>query len=93
MEARRKAQMIKLLAVIAIAFAVLALAYDSGGDGRVQANDSRIETGWNDLDVLLEDGLSEGTHSVISNTLTDSAGFLRGGGDGVVGAVQEFSEP
>lgn len=85
--------MIKLLVVIAIAFAVLALAYDSGGDGRAQANDSRIETGWNDLDALLEDGLSEGTHSAISGTLIDSAGFLRGMGDGVISSVQEIAEP
>jgi len=85
--------MIRLLVVLAIAFAVLALAYDSGSDGRVQAEDSRIETGWNDLDTLLEDGLSEGTHSAISNTLTDSAGFLHDWGDGVVGKVQEIAEP
>lgn len=85
--------MIRLFAVLAIAFVVLALAYDSGGDGRARANDSRIETGWNELDSLLEDGLSEGAHSVISNTLTDSAEFLRGWGDGVVGAVQDIAEP
>ncbi len=85
--------MIRLVALVAIAFAVLALVYSAADEGRVQANDSRIETGWKDLDSLLESGLSEGTHSAISGTLTDSAGFLRGWGDGVVGKVQEIAEP
>jgi hypothetical protein len=85
--------MIRLVVVLAIAVGVLAMAYDLTSDSQAQTDDSRIETGWKDLDSLLEDGLTEGTHEAISGTLTDSAGFLSGWGDGVVGKVQDVAAP
>lgn len=85
--------MIRLLIAFAIVIGVAVMFYDSPDSGTARANDSRIETGWQDLDALLDDGLSDGTHEAISTTLTDSANFLRGWGAGVVGAVQEVAEP
>ena len=85
--------MVRFVVMIAIVIGVAVMFYDSQDSGQVRANDSRIETGWKDLDTMLDDGLSDGTHAAISNTLTDSAGFFREWGDGLVGAVQDAAEP
>ena len=84
--------MIKFVVAIAIVIGVAVMFYDSQDSGPAQANESRIETGWRDLDTLLDDGLSDGTHSAISTTLTGSANFLHGWGDGLAGVVQDVAE-
>ena len=85
--------MIRFVVLMAIVIGVAVMFYDSQDSGQVRANDSRIETGWKDLDSMLDDGLSDETHARISNTLSGSAGTLRGWGDDLVGAVQEIAEP
>ncbi len=85
--------MIKLVVMIALVIGLAVMFYDSQDSGQVRASDSRIETGWKDLDSMLDDSLTDETHARISNTLSDSAGTLRGWGDGLVGAVQEIAEP
>ena len=85
--------MIKFVLAIAIVVGVAVMFYNSQDSGPAQANESRIETGWQNLDTLLDDGLSDGTHSAISTTLTGSADFLHGWGDGVAVVVDEVATP
>ena len=85
--------MIKFVLAIAIVVGVAVMFYNSQDSGPAQANESRIETGWQNLDTLLDDGLSDGTHSAITTTLTGSAYFLHGWGDGVAVVVDEVAAP
>ena len=85
--------MIKFVLAIAIVVGVAVMFYSSQDSGPVQANESRIETGWKNLDTLLDDGLSDGTHSAITTTLTGSADFLHGWGDGLAVVVDEVAVP
>jgi len=85
--------MIKFVLAIAIVVGVAVMFYSSQDSGPAQANESRIETGWKNLDTLLDDGLSDGTHSAITTTLTGSADFLHGWGDGVAVVVDEVAAP
>lgn len=81
--------MIKLLGALAIVVAFALIAYDGYNDEPAQASDTKIETGWTDLDSLLEDNLPDGTQSAIAGTLDDSAGMIRGLGNSV---VMEFKD-
>ena len=85
--------MIKFVLAIAIVVGVAVMFYNSQDSGPAQANESRIETGWKNLDTLLDDGLSDGTHSAITTTLTGSADFLHGWGDGLAVVVDEVAVP
>ncbi|MCH8815039.1 MAG: hypothetical protein IH957_08110 [Chloroflexi bacterium] len=85
--------MIRFVVMIVIVIGVAVMFYDGQDSGEVGANDSRLETGWSELDSMLDDGLTDEAHARISNTLSYSAGTLRGWGDGLVGAVQDVAEP
>lgn len=79
--------MIRIVAVIVAALALIVIVHDRETDGPAQASHDRIETGWTQLDSFLADNLSADTHTAISTTVSGPAEVIRGMGEDVKSEV------
>jgi hypothetical protein len=80
--------MIRLLAIMAAIAVLVFIVYQEQGEGPIQGNDQRIETGWGELDSLVADALPDRTEATLSSGMDESADMIRGWGYGAVGEVQ-----